>query len=793
MQNLDKFKNEMNLSGKNVYVGHRYVPKMFGEWDNSKLYEPLSIVQYQGASFTSRQYVPVGVEITNEEYWVLTGNYNAQVEQYRQDVRNLNEKVIENVTAIDTIDSELKNVTEKVSNINLVNVKDFGAVGDGVTDDSQALYDAHVYANQTGKKVIYSKGDYLIKEVGNIPIRTNVDLNGSKLIIDQTNLTSIFDVETSHEWNDLDVDYFNRLHLSEFLTNTNYLPSLKNVVPENQLVNLVYSVDGETPETESREVIDETSVHTQNGKLIGNMIRGANNLIKIRYREIDTPILISDFKLHLIGKNQLSENKIFNVMRDNVTIDGVNVSRDLVPQSLRKVIFYSSYNYNLKLKNIDSYNPKQNIIPMDTTTNMFDGYVISLNHSVDTLFEHVNATTVHSNGQTENGTWGATGNNNFKNLVVEKSNISRIDAHDPCNTVTVRDSVVDRIQLCGSGKMYFDNVTFTPSQDPHMITIASVYHTKLSSQWLGEIEVVNSTYKPIFDGDGDLYLIYTNAYNFKYKNFIPFNNLYVDNLTIDTSLLKAADISVRTFNINKFSSERVSYLPKKVEIKNIKYANSKPCFTTGLGIRNVGAEATNDLHLQKDTFFSFENIEFKEYLTNYTRLDLMTGLTVKGDYLLQFNFEDCHNLAIATSVQGENVKFHINTSKLFFLTTYRASVESNAKVTVNSSYVYLKRMVASDVSMSYNAKYVACKVNPYNSDNNLIPLFSTINEGAKSFIGCYVEDESTSLKSTDLETYMLRAYKLNYVGPGVMVRSDNGTLYKISVDDTGVLKVSTPG
>ncbi len=48
MQDLDKFKNEMNLSGKNVYVGHRYVPKIMGDWDSTQIYEPLSIVQYQG-------------------------------------------------------------------------------------------------------------------------------------------------------------------------------------------------------------------------------------------------------------------------------------------------------------------------------------------------------------------------------------------------------------------------------------------------------------------------------------------------------------------------------------------------------------------------------------------------------------------------------------------------------------------------------------------------------------------------------------------------------------------------
>ena len=122
MQDLDKFKNEMNLSGKNVYVGHRYVPKIIGEWDNTQIYEPLSIVQYQGNSFTSRQYVPAGVEITNEEYWASTGNYNAQVEQYRKDVRNLendvntiNDEVITARNGDETLNDRLNKFDDKFS------------------------------------------------------------------------------------------------------------------------------------------------------------------------------------------------------------------------------------------------------------------------------------------------------------------------------------------------------------------------------------------------------------------------------------------------------------------------------------------------------------------------------------------------------------------------------------------------------------------------------------------------------------------------------------------------------
>lgn len=70
---------------ENIYVGLRYVPIFDGDWDNTKAYEPLMIVSYQGNSYTSKTYVPVGAAIDNTDYWALTGNYNAQVEAYRQE------------------------------------------------------------------------------------------------------------------------------------------------------------------------------------------------------------------------------------------------------------------------------------------------------------------------------------------------------------------------------------------------------------------------------------------------------------------------------------------------------------------------------------------------------------------------------------------------------------------------------------------------------------------------------------------------------------------------------------
>lgn len=67
------------------YVGARYVPKIMGEWNKALQYEALSVVTYMGNSFTSKVPVPANVEIDNTDYWVNTGNYNAQVEEYRKE------------------------------------------------------------------------------------------------------------------------------------------------------------------------------------------------------------------------------------------------------------------------------------------------------------------------------------------------------------------------------------------------------------------------------------------------------------------------------------------------------------------------------------------------------------------------------------------------------------------------------------------------------------------------------------------------------------------------------------
>ncbi len=71
-------------------------------------------------------------------------------------------------------------------NVSVVTYEDFGAVGDGVTDDFEALYNTHIHANANGQKVLgkagatYYIGDTFTKS---IPVKTSVDFCGATIII----------------------------------------------------------------------------------------------------------------------------------------------------------------------------------------------------------------------------------------------------------------------------------------------------------------------------------------------------------------------------------------------------------------------------------------------------------------------------------------------------------------------------------------------------------------------------------------------------------------------------------
>ena len=112
-EQINSIMEMINATRHTQYIGARYVP-IFGRkgetsitWDSSAPYEPLTIVLYKGNSYTSRQYVPTGIDIHNDNFWANTGNYNAQIEQYRQDVLRYDARITTAQTDADAANDKL--------------------------------------------------------------------------------------------------------------------------------------------------------------------------------------------------------------------------------------------------------------------------------------------------------------------------------------------------------------------------------------------------------------------------------------------------------------------------------------------------------------------------------------------------------------------------------------------------------------------------------------------------------------------------------------------------------------
>ena len=104
-------------------IGARYVPKFYenpngsSEWKPNVEFEPLTIVTYNGNSFTSKKQVPsnIGEPNLNQEYWVSTGVYNAQIENYREETLEALTKATEALSDISEIETDVNNLDTRVT------------------------------------------------------------------------------------------------------------------------------------------------------------------------------------------------------------------------------------------------------------------------------------------------------------------------------------------------------------------------------------------------------------------------------------------------------------------------------------------------------------------------------------------------------------------------------------------------------------------------------------------------------------------------------------------------------
>lgn len=139
------------------YIGARYVPLFDGEYNSEKAYEPLTVVTYLNNTYTSKKTVPAGVLPSNTDYWALTGNFNGQVEEYRQEVEGYRQDVEEyqeeSRQALEHLSEDVDVVSTRVSNLEAAKNRKFLFIGDS-------------YATSNSEFTVKSWVDYINDNLG---------------------------------------------------------------------------------------------------------------------------------------------------------------------------------------------------------------------------------------------------------------------------------------------------------------------------------------------------------------------------------------------------------------------------------------------------------------------------------------------------------------------------------------------------------------------------------------------------------------------------------------------------
>lgn len=108
-----------------TYIGARYVPVLYtnsngtNEWVSGVAYEALTIVSYNGNSYTSKKKVPtnIGNPASNPTYWVLTGSYNSQIDSIEQAISALDSRLDTAEDDIDDLQGDLSTTDTNLASL----------------------------------------------------------------------------------------------------------------------------------------------------------------------------------------------------------------------------------------------------------------------------------------------------------------------------------------------------------------------------------------------------------------------------------------------------------------------------------------------------------------------------------------------------------------------------------------------------------------------------------------------------------------------------------------------------
>ena len=425
-----------------------------------------------------------------------------------------------------------------------VTYSEFGAVGDGKTNDFAAIVSAHEYANQHGMEVRADAGAtyYIGSRSTTAIIQTNVDWTGATFIIDDTQIE--LNQRSTHTFRVARTDTkgigLKSLGL-ESLTEGQEKITLTEALPGDCYVVVQY--DGYKNYIRKGANQNDGSSQTDCFILRADGTVDPTTPIIWDFEKLttatafpleETTITIKGGTITTIANQQESKYNYYTtgieVMRSNVVIDGLvhYVEGELDHGAPYNGIVQVNKCANVTIQNctFTAHKIYATIGSAGTSVNM-GSYDLRCNRAINVLYKNC----VQTTDILDTKYWGIFCSDYSKNLTLDGCTFSRFDAHMGVTNATIRNSTLGHqgLNAIGHGLLTVENTTIYGSS---FINLRSDY----GSTWKGDLIIKNSTWIPN-KGQGtgaQCYLIGASndcTHDFGFECYMP-QNITIDGLTV---------------------------------------------------------------------------------------------------------------------------------------------------------------------------------------------------------------------------------------------------------------------
>ena len=496
--------------------------------------------------------------------------------------------------------------SDAYQDVEAVTYADFGAKGDGRTDDLAAIIAAHEYANENNVSVEAGVGKtfYIGACDKGAVIKTNTDFTGATFIIDDRNVSKsqrgvpIFTVapsKTSYYLYALKSLSVGQTNIGMKLPEDSYI--IVTEAGTKRYIRKGYHSDNDGVDQNEPIVVDQNGNISADSPILWDYTNITSaivtpidqNPITIKGGTFTTIVndYVEDYVCYKRGFLVNRSNVVFEGIRHDLTNEGVDgapydgfmVVSNCYNVTLKDCVFTPHKTFWRTVNEVRQSAGTYDILP----TRVVKFTMINCKQEVDIL---------------DQSYWGIIGTNFCKNIVLDGCKLSRIDAHQGVHNAKIINSELGwlGIDITGSGDLYVEG--------------SKLYGTSLvkfrddyGSTWRGDVTIKNCTWTPNRGKsltDQYYYLIGgTNLqqHDFGYDCYMP-TNITIEGLHIDDSKASSAYEGIMLFadfNPDRASESAENALPypyhvtKSATLSKLTFEKGKWCgiSTNQFMFRNV--------------------------------------------------------------------------------------------------------------------------------------------------------------------------------------------------------------